>query len=159
MGARTSQFNIPAAHRVRKINSRSWDIRDVCLQDTHDIGPNQVKSGIEPIPSLRRIDPCPRNDAHHREITTSHGQRAQHRRSERSRQRLERRFGTECAYRRLLCVEIVLERVLDRRITERFQRAEVVAHRCDVRFSGIRQLAEGDAVFAPFGEQIQRRIQ
>ena len=92
------------------------------------------------------------------QVTTPHGQRAHHRSREGRRQRLERDVGAERANRLLLSVQIALERMLDRRVTERLQRAEVVAHRRDVGLSGIGQLPESHAFLAALGEQVQRGI-
>src|SRR4051794_4909426 len=47
------------------------DIREVRVKHAHEIGPNPIEAGGEPIPFLRRIDSDPRHDAHDGELTTS----------------------------------------------------------------------------------------
>src|SRR6478672_10267643 len=49
--------------------------------------------------------------------------------------------------------------MLNRRFTQRLQRAEVVAHRRDVGVSSIRERAESHAILAALSEQIQRSVQ
>src|SRR5579864_8779617 len=49
--------------------------------------------------------------------------------------------------------------MLDRRLAEGVQRAEVVTHRRDVGPGSIRELSERHAVLAAFGDQVERRVQ
>src|SRR3954466_14768302 len=86
------------------------DVRKVRLKHPTDIGPNPVEPGIESAPSFWRIDSGPGYDAHHREITTAGGQRADHRSREGRGQRLERRLRAHCAHRLLLSVQVTLQR-------------------------------------------------
>ena len=157
-GARTSQFNIPATARVRKSSSLSLTSGTFAFSTRRQVGTNPIEPGAKPVPSPRWIDTAARDDAHHREIATPRAQRMHHRSSERRRQLLERGLGAERAQGLLLSVEVALQRIFDRGVTQRFQRAEVVAHGSDVGVCGIRQLAEGHALLAALGDQVQRRI-
>ena len=88
-----------------------------------------------------------------------HGERAHHRPREGQREIVERGLRAERAHRLLLGGQVTVERILDRSVAERLQRAEVVAHRRDIGLGGTRQLAESDAILAAFREQVQRSVQ
>jgi hypothetical protein len=133
-------------------------LRNVCLQHPDDVRSNLIEPGTEPIPSPRRIDSGARNDPNHIEVTTSFGQRADHRSNESGCQLLERRVGAQRAHGLLLSVQIPLESVFDRRVAQRFQGAEVVAHSRDVGVRSIGHLSERHTLLAVFGNQVQRGI-
>jgi hypothetical protein len=135
-----------------------FDPRNVCLQRREEIATNPIEPGVEPIPSLWRVDCDPRDDTDDGEITTSHYQRAHHRPSEGRRYRLERGLGTQRADRVLMSIQVALQRVLDRRVTERFQRAKVVAHCRDVGLSDDRKLSQSHAILTALSQQLQRRV-
>ena len=55
----------------------------------------------------------------------------------------------------MLSVQIPFQRMLDGRVTKSLQRPEVVAHRRDVAFGGVRDLPERHAILAPLREEFQ----
>ena len=115
-----AEFSIPATKHVRKISSGSG--RPVRAPSAPE--PRRHESGR----TWRRTDPTrpvirpgPRDDAHHGTIMTSHREGDDHRPGERRRQFVERGLRAELAHRFLLGVQVVLERVLDRRVGSDFR--------------------------------------
>src|SRR4051794_20027998 len=95
------------------------DVRKIRLQHPPDIRANPLEAGGEAMPSLWGIDTGPRHNPHHSEVTTPHRQRPRHRSSERRCHFVDRGLRTEAAHRLLLRVQVALQRVLDRLLTQR----------------------------------------
>src|SRR4051812_45513180 len=125
---------------------------NVRLQSLDGVAPDPLEAGIEPIPCFRRIDPSPRDDAYDVEVTTPHRQRAHHWPSERCRHLLDGGSSGQRVHLRLLRGQVTLERVLDRRVAQRLQRAKVVTHGRDIRPGGFGELAQYNAVFSALGD-------